>query len=276
MEREKFEGLSVTDMDHNYGSTPKVSSQHANFDFITSPLESRRDQVPPESETYGYAEIRDFARSRIGLEAKSKQIYDLLVLKETKNQGKFKPSRAEEKWSEVDWELVWKNFHALRYVSPRVKEIGWCIRHDMLPGLKARAFKHRNVVDPRDKLCPVTVNGQTCNVEETLIHLYCECPGTQAVWLQLKDKILAYTDNVNSYPPVSDVEFLLMGFWCGSPAKKTKTAMWVVSSFLAKFYERKLAKKTFSFDELWKELKIDFQIAKKCKNGKKLDENIFS
>ena len=51
--------------------------------------------------------------------------------------------------------------------------------------------------------------------------------------------------------------------------------MWVVSSFLAKFYERKLAKKTFSFDELWKELKIDFQIAKKCKNGKKLDDNIF-
>ena len=86
-----------------------------------------------------------------------------------------------------------------------------------------------------------------------------------AVWLQLKDKILAYTDNVNSSPPVSDVEFLLMGFWCGSPAKKTKTAMWVVSSFLAKFYERKLDKKSFSFDELWEELKTDFQIAKKCK-----------
>ena len=38
----------------------------------------------------------------------------------------------------------------------------------------------------------------------------------------------------------------------------------------------KLNKKTFTFEEIWNELKVDFQIAKKCKNGKKLDDNMFA
>ena len=147
------------------------------------------------------------------------------------------------------------------------------LRHDMLPGLKARSFKHRNIVDPRDKLCPVKFNGRECLVEETLIHFYCECPGSQTVWLQLKDKILEYSDNKNRYPPVTDPEFLLMGFNCGR--LKTKTAVWATSSFLSKVYERKLEKKELFFAELWEEIKVDFYVARRCKNGHKLDSNLF-
>ena len=144
----------------------------------------------------------------------------------------------------------------------------------MLPGLKARALKHRNIIDPRDKLSPIQTNGTPCIVEETLIHYYCECPGTQGVWIQLRDKILDYTNNQNKYPPISDTEILFMGFKCDKA--KMRTSMWVTATFLDKVYKTKMDKKVLVFDELWEETKVDFQVASKCRNGNLLDETIFA
>ena len=107
----------------------------------------------------------------------------------------------------------------------------------MLPGLKSRAFKHRNLYDPRDKLCNVKIDGHPCDIEETLIHFFCECPGTQTVWINIKNKVLTYTDNQNKYPPISDIQFLFLDF--DSSNVKMKTAAWVVSNFMSKIYEFK-------------------------------------
>ena len=51
------------------------------------------------------------------------------------------------------------------------------IKHDMLPGLRARAFHHRLVVGLREKLCPfVSDSGQICQEEETLEHFFFRNP----------------------------------------------------------------------------------------------------
>ena len=55
-----------------------------------------------------------------------------------------------------------------------------------------------------------------------------------------------------------------------------KTATWVVSTFLSRFYDAKSRGHSFSFEELWDLTREDFDIAKKCKGGKWLDPNIFS
>ena len=56
-----------------------------------------------------------------------------------------------------------------------------------------------------------------------------------------------------------------------------KTATWVVSTFLSRFYDAKMSRgHSFSFEELWDLTREDFEIAKKCKGGKWLDPNIFS
>ena len=121
-----------------------------------------------------------------------------------------------------------------------MKERAWLTRQDVLPGLKSRAFKQRNLNDPRDKLCNIVIDGHPCDIEETLIHFFCECPGTQEVWRNIKNKVLTYTDNVNKYPPVSDIQFLFLDF--DSSNVKMKTAAWVVS----KIYELKLEKKVLN------------------------------
>ena len=133
---------------------------------------SRSDGSFQESDNYGYTNLRDEAEKEFGSEATSKQIYNLLINRTICSDGALKPSRAEEKWPEVCWRTVWSNFQLLQWVNPKVKEIAWFTRHDMLPGLRARAFTYRNVLNPRDKLCPRV----QCIVEETLIHFYCQCP----------------------------------------------------------------------------------------------------
>ena len=158
-------------------------------------------------------------------------------------------------------------------MSPVVKERAWLMRQDMLPGIKSRAFKHQNLNDPRDKLCNVLIDGHPCDIEETLIHFFCECPGTQAVWNNIKNKVLTYTDNVNKYPPISDIQFLFLDF--DSCKVKMKTAAWVVSNMCSKIYEFKLAKKVLIFDELFEIIATDFKIAKYCKGGEKLDVSFF-
>ena len=132
------------------------------------------------------------------------------------------------------------------------------MRQDMLPGLKSRAYKHRNFNDPRDKLCNIVIDGHPCDIEETLIHFFCECPGTQAVWINLKNKVLTYTDNVNKYPPVSDIQFLFMDF--DSSKVKMKTVAWVVSNMLSKIYEFKQAKKLLILMIYWRLLKLTLKL----------------
>ena len=208
-------------------------------------------------------------------EPTSKQIYNLLIDPIVNTwEGVLKPSRSEEKWPELGWKDIWENFRKLQCVPPQVKERAWLMRHDMLPGLRARAFKHRNVVDPRDKMCPFILDGHQCDNEETLIHFYCECPGTQSVWNKFKEKILIYTDNVNRHPPVSDLQCLFCDI--GSRNKKKRTAIWIGATFLSKFYEKKMAKSIIIFEGLWEETKEDFLIAKKCKGARYLDELAFN
>ena len=91
--------------------------------------------------------------------------------------------------------------------------------------------------------------------------------------VSLKNKVLTYTDNVNKYPPISDVQFLFLDF--DSSKLKMKTAAWVVSNVLSKIYEFKLVKKPLNFDEILGIVITDFKIAKFCKSGAKLDMSIF-
>ena len=79
--------------------------------------------------------------------------------------------------------------------------------------------------------------------------------------------MLTYTDNVNKFPPISDIQFLFLDF--NSSGVKMKTAAWVVSNMFSKIYEFKLAKKDLIFDELFEIIATDFRIAKYCKGGDK-------
>ena len=159
----------------------------------------------------------------------------------------------------------------LQCVPPQVKEQAWLVRQDMLPGLRARSFKHRNVVDPRDKLCPVSVNAQPCIGEEDLSHFYCECPGIKDLWNQLRRKILTYTDNLNHYPAITNLELLM--FDLNTPKAKIRTGVWILSSFLSEVYDRKMSANRVTFDEIWEEVKEDLEVAIKCKGGHRLDQS---
>ena len=199
-------------------------------------------------------------------------IYSIFLDPMIRTNDRFKLSRAEEKWPNVSWKTVWRNFSMLQCVPPVVKERAWFIRLDMLPGLRSRAFKHRNIVDPRDKMCPILIAGHPCDNEESLIHFFCECPGTQAVWNELKDFVLTYTDNNNKYPPVTDLQFLLLDF--SSSSKKIRTSVWLVSTFLSRLYEEKLAKNELTFVKIWVMTMTDLKIATKCSTGYMLDDSI--
>ena len=74
---------------------------------------------------------------------------------------------------------------------------------------------------------------------------------------------------------MSDAECLFVGY--GSSKGKIRTSVWVTSSFLSKWYDRRMKDEPEEvvFDEIWEECKLDFKIAKKCQNGSKLDESIF-
>ena len=122
----------------------------------------------------GYKALHDLVNSELGSGPhRANQIYNLLLKPLIKEMDEFKPSRSEEKWPELKWKQVWKNYKRIQCVSPVVKERAWLMRQDMLPGLKSRAFKHRNLNDPRDKLCDVKIDGYPCDIEETLIHFFC-------------------------------------------------------------------------------------------------------
>ena len=84
----------------------------------------------------------------------AKAIYRFLLEKIIVDRnGKRKLSRAEEKWQHIDWKRVWENHQKIQLVTPVVKERAWLIKHDMLPGLRARAFRHRIAAGVGDKLC---------------------------------------------------------------------------------------------------------------------------
>ena len=144
----------------------------------------------------------------------------------------------------------------------------------MLPGLKSRAYKHRNLNDPRDKLCNGLIDGHPCDIEETLIHFFCECPGTQAIWIELKRRILIFTEYVDFVSPVTDIQCLFVDL--RGSKRQIRTATWVMATFLSRIYDCKMAgKPVLSFDELWVLANEDILIAKNCKGGKWLDETFF-
>ena len=126
-------------------------------------------------------------------------------------------------------------------------------------------------------MCPVVTDGRPCEDEETLIHFFCECPGTQGVWNELKTRFLVYTENENRYPPVTDIECLFVDMKCDWKNRvKVRTVTWFMATFLSRLYDIKISRnRSFSFDELWELTKEDLRIAKLCKGGKWLDETFF-
>ena len=106
-----------------------------------------------------------------------------------------------------------------------------------------------------------------------MVHFYCECPEMQEVWSQLKRKILTYTDNLNHYPPITNMEVIL--FDLNSSKMKIRTGIWILATFLSKVYDRKMApnRGRVTFDDIWEEVKEDLEIAIKCKGGNNLDRS---
>ena len=67
-----------------------------------------------------------------------------------------------------------------------MKERAWLIKHDMLPGLNARAFRHRVIVGEGEKLCQFGVGGaRPCREEETLEYFFFLGSGAKMLSLNL-------------------------------------------------------------------------------------------
>ena len=173
----------------------------------------------------------------------------------------------------VDWKVVWRNHNLLQMVSPVVKERAFLMKHDFLPGLRARAFRHRIRIGPLDTRCPFVFNNAPCWEDESLRHFYVECPASTEIFSKLRRCILEYTDNVNRYPVISDIQFLFGDF--SSSKKKMRTAIWLLSVSLSYIYEAKMDSKIPVFEEIMRLAKEDMMIAEVCRNGSKLDLDIF-
>ena len=105
------------------------------------------------------------------------------------------------------------------------------------------------------------MNGAQCEEEETLKHFFVDCPESRQVFSEVKEKILRYTNNENSFPPVSDISFIMCGY--SSTKGKMRTAVWATYVFLSKFYDIKLVGKRLpDFLEVWNWAKEDLRIAK--------------
>ena len=68
------------------------------------------------------------------------------------------------------------------------------------------------------------------------------------MWNDLKTVVLAYTDNINCYPPISNIQILLGDI--KSNSRKIKTAIWILAVFLQKFYIVKIDRKVPNFDSI--------------------------
>ena len=284
-EREKEKGKSVVALDHGYGAVEVHSTENsADHDYTRAILPSFSDHdelmegegSPEVEEAYGYVSDMKHIEKVLGSGMKkSMEIYGVLIQKVT-HESKEKPikSRAELKWDSVHWSTVWENHAKLRRVSPLVKERSFQIKHDILPGLRSRAFKHRVRIGPHDTRCPEVFGGQQCQEAETLEHFYIHCEGVKDIFKSLKEKLLTYTENINKYPPVSDISFL-MGDFKADPVK-TRTAIWTLSVILSRIYDLKRSGKSLDFEECWNWAAEDLRIANLCKVGRKLDEGLFS
>ena len=52
------------------------------------------------------------------------------------------------------------------------------------------------------------------------------------------------------------------------------SSVWLVSTFLSRLYEEKLAKNELTFVRIWVITMTDLKIATKCKGGYRLDDSI--
>ena len=154
-----------------------------------------------------------------------------------------------------------------------MRERAFLLKHDMLPGLKARMFRHKVQRGPGGKRCPYKFHNTQCEEEETLEHYFVTCPSSSSFFIKLRQWILSYTENLYRYPPVSNVQFLLGDFSAGK--LKMRTAVWVLYSSLSKVHEVKQDLKIPVLEEMIPVLKEDMQIAKLAKSGRKLDEEVF-
>ena len=84
-------------------------------------------------------------------------------------------------------------------------------------------------------------NNAPCWEYESLRHFYVECPASTEIFSKLRRCILEYTDNVNRYPVISDIQFLFGDF--SSSKKKIRTAIWLLSVSLSYIYEAKMDSK---------------------------------
>ena len=184
---------------------------------------------PPEDLIYGYRKERDVIEARIGRGPHQSQVIYNELLKNVveERNGRRKKSRAEEKWGLIDWKNVWANHQKIKLVRPVVKERAWMIKHDMLPALRARAFRHRIVVGPEDKLC----KWAGCREEETLEHFFFLCPGAGDIFQRLKRALSGYM----GVGGCGDLQFLLGDV--SVPRRKEKTYFWFQYTFLSWMYE---------------------------------------
>lgn len=292
VERGKEDGKSIVDLDHGYGASVVVLGggdenhsqdhdyvsvkDHAIFSSFSDFVGIDVDEVesPEEKSSYGYVLEKKKVEKALGSGPKtSKQIYNFLIDNIIQNNGKNIPSRSEVKWSEVTWSVAWRNHSQLHRVPPLVKERSFLIKHDMLPGLRARAHKHRARVGPHDTRCRQILNGRQCQEEEDTEHFFIYCVGVSKIFKEIRNRLLIYTNNQYKYPPVSDISFL-MGDFTASPVK-VKTAVWVLYICLSRIYDLKMSERDLDFVDIWNWASQDLRIANLCKVGVNLDESVF-
>ena len=156
-------------------------------------------------------------------------------------------------------------------MRPCVKERAWLIKHDMLPGLNARAFRHRVIVGEDEKLCQFGAGGaQPCREEETLEHFFFLCSGAKTAFMELKRRL----SNYGGFGNCEDLSLILGDVHV--PKKRRKTFFWTLYTFLSWMYETRKGGHLANFESLWNKTKTDSKIVQFCHNGKWMDDTIFA
>ena len=173
----------------------------------------------------------------------SKEIYEDLNTKSVSVNGSLIPSRIEKKVSGIKWSKTFKNYHALKFVTPIEKEFCWKMTQDLVP-VNGRLHRKNS-----DKRCLREIRkNNLCAYVQDRHHAFISCPAVLSSTNKLKMVLLEFTDKT-----FDDNDLLYLSFKCRNKAL-TSIAVWLIVKYMFMIFHRKVYDSISIFNELRRQI----------------------
>ena len=221
----------------------EYTNSYGNIDFANS-----------DNKVYGYwDEFQKVCKKGVDM-VSCRSIYDYLLEEITHRNGELIPSRNEFRLvgMGINWDNVYRNFQAVRGITPIEKCFYWKVTQDML-NIGARL--HRQNADKRCK--NILANGEECQELQNMVHLFQDCPEVNAVGnmiCSVLDRIIGKRVDKNK---------LIYLDFRHSNIYKVKCGLWFAVKALYKIYQDKCLNKAQLLKELLKELDWNINMGRK-------------